>query len=227
MQTVLHFSPYLDCKAWFSLELRWEQNTKIGGEGGGRGRLKVSLPSPSEGKCQENRCYSVVQVNWLQEGEPKQFCKLIVLTCGRNNCGLGKTLQPAKISHLEMGLIRATLLIQHNICLSSNTWFYTADKCCLWRLRLLSRAEWTRSVCLWKALEAFQQRCAVQDRWIFILTYRLAEWLLCQPHPVLSVRLSGGLPGTEVPAALSQPTAMQELTFLRWKQCLFLDSAQV
>lgn len=50
------------------------------------------------------------------------------------NCGLGETLQTAKINRLEMGLIRTKLIPHDIISFSTNTWFHTTNKFCVWRL---------------------------------------------------------------------------------------------
>lgn len=107
-KNVLHFPPYLDCKEQFSLELWWEQHTKIVGVGGGkdwkgssaitfRRKMSGSSPSPNiSGKLTpKGRAWMILQAHSFDKQN--------------ENHVTGDTLQTSKINHLEMGLIRVQL----------------------------------------------------------------------------------------------------------------------
>lgn len=73
----------------------------------------------------------------------------------------GKVLQTAKINGLETGLIRTEWLPRDIIGFSTNNWFHTTNKFSIWSC-VFSPEQNKTGVCLWKALDAFQQWCTAQ-----------------------------------------------------------------
>lgn len=118
--------------------------------------------------AREGNCQGIIisqQVRWTDskmEG-PNDFANSQLWQPAQKIMFWGETFHTAKINCIAMGLITAKLLPHDIIGFPTNAWFHTTHKFCICFVGfkvafcLLSWAESTRSVCLGKALEDFQQ----------------------------------------------------------------------
>lgn len=169
---VLHFPPYLVCKARFSLELWWEQNTKIVGVGGGKDwkgssvitfRRKMSGESPSSNNSGSKReVLNDFASSQLWQAEWKSCYG--GLTSDLKNESLRNGLNQSQIkSNYCLMILSISLGILDFIAPINSTF----GDCIVSSFS----AKQTRSVCLGKAWKAFQEWGVVQVRWISTLSY--------------------------------------------------------